>query len=130
MPDLTIAAALNEARLLATRDYLDAGAGASRLRIYNGTRPAGGGTPTTLLVEFTLAEPCGTVASNALTLTPVLPATIVASGIATWARLVDGSGNYAIDGDVSNLAGTAPVKIDDTALVAGEQVALISAVFG
>lgn len=77
-----------------------AGAGA-KLRIYNGTRPATGGTATTLLAEFTLGSPFG-AASSAGTLSPTLPANVVglASGTATWFRITRADGTtHVLDGD-------------------------------
>lgn len=127
--DLSIAAGLNEARLTATRDYLDAGAGGARLRLYTGPRPAPGAAITTevMLTEIDLTEPCGTVAGGVLTLTAALPGDVLNSGTAAWGRVVDGSGNYAIDGDASNMAGLGHFRLDNVVLTAGGVVALLSA---
>lgn len=76
-----------------------AGAGA-KLRIYDGTRPATGGTATTLLAEFTLGSPFAPAAASA-TLSPTLPsnATAVATGTATWFRVVKADGTtHVLDG--------------------------------
>lgn len=78
---------------------------AAKLRIYNGTRPATGGTATTLLAEFTLGTPFAPAASAAV-LSPTLPANVNASatGTATWFRVVKSDGTtHVLDGD----AGTA-----------------------
>lgn len=83
-----------------------AGAGA-KLRIYNGTRPATGGTATTLLAEFTLGSPFG-AASSAGTLSPTLPANVVglAAGTATWFRITRADGTtHVLDGD-AGISGT------------------------
>jgi len=72
---------------------------AGKLRIYDGTRPATGGTVTNLLAEFT---PLGTPfapASVSGVLSPTLPAatTGVAAGTATWGRLVTSAGTFVAD---------------------------------
>lgn len=77
-----------------------AGAGA-KLRIYNGTRPATGGTATTLLAEFTLGSPFAPAAS-AGALSPTLPSGVsgVAAGTATWFRITRADGTtHVLDGD-------------------------------
>jgi hypothetical protein len=76
-----------------------AGNGA-KLRIYDGTRPATGGTATNLLAEFTLASPFAPAASSA-SLSPTLPsnATAGATGTATWFRIVKADGTtHVLDG--------------------------------
>lgn len=130
--DLSIAVGLNEARLTATRDYLDAGGDNAKLQLYTAPRPAPGAAITTqvLLSEIDLTEPCGTVAANVLNLTAALPGLVLNSGSAAWGRVVDGSGNYAIDGDASDMAGSGHFKLDDVVLIAGGTVALVSAVLG
>lgn len=127
---IQITVALNEARLQAVANFLDSGALGGRIRLYGGTRPASvndaPGTP--MLAEIPLDEPSGTVGSNQLTLTASEQGQAVLSGVATWARFVNGNGDTALDGDVSDLAGSGDVKIDDTVLWVGGFVALISAV--
>lgn len=75
---------------------------AGKLRIYDGTRPATGGTATTLLAEFTLGTPFAAGASAGV-LSPTLPSntTGVAAGTATWFRIVKADGTtIALDGAV------------------------------
>jgi hypothetical protein len=50
---------------------IDAGAGNGLLRIYDGTRPATGGTATNKLAELTLSKPCGVVANQVLTFSAI-----------------------------------------------------------
>lgn len=76
-----------------------AGAGA-KLRIYNGTRPATGGTATTLLAEFTLGSPFAPAAASAV-LSPTLPSntTGITDGTATWFRVTRSDGTtHVLDG--------------------------------
>jgi len=118
-------------RLNGTVSSLDRGTAHAKIRLYNGTQPAAGGSATTLLAEIVLTKPCGTVTGGVLTLTQENDYDIaVANGVATWARFIDGDGNWSIDCDVSDAAGSAPVKIDDTSIIAGGQVILMSAVLG
>lgn len=81
---------------------VDGGAGAGLLRIYNGTRPASGGTATTLLAELTMSDPAfPAAAAAALTANAITDdASANASGTATWFRIVDSNGVFVIDGDV------------------------------
>ena len=128
---ITISTGLNEARLTGTKDFLDLGTGNARIRIYNSTRPASGGTPTTQLVEIELDKPCGTVAGNVLTLASTDIPLCDASGSATWARVVNGNGDFAFDCDVSSVAaGTGQVQLEDTSLLAGGKTQLVSGVLG
>jgi hypothetical protein len=72
---------------------------AGKLRIYDGARPATGGTATTLLAEFTLGSPFAAGAAAAV-LSPTLPSntTGLAAGTATWFRIVTSGGTTVIDG--------------------------------
>lgn len=76
-----------------------AGAGA-KLRIYNGTQPATGGTATTLLAEFVLGSPFAPAAASGV-LSPTLPSatTGAAASTATWFRIVKADGTtHVLDG--------------------------------
>lgn len=130
---VTISVALNEARLGGTRDFLDTGSANARIRLYDGTRPANGGTATLLLVEIELDKPCGTVASGVLTLSSSDLPLVANSGVATWARIVNGNGDHAFDCDVADDGdppGTGQVVLPDTTLYAGGKTQLISGVLG
>jgi hypothetical protein len=127
---VTISQAHNEARLGGTKSYLDTGSSNARIRVYNGTRPASGGTPTTMLVEIALDKPCGTVAAGVLTLSSSDLPLIANSGTATWARIVNGNGDYAFDCDVSATGGAGEVQLPSTTLFAGGKTQLVSGVLG
>jgi hypothetical protein len=83
-----------------------AGAGA-KLRIYDGTRPATGGTATTLLAEFVLGTPFAPAASAAA-LSPTLPAgtTGLAASTATWFRIVKADGTTQVIDGSAGTSGT------------------------
>ncbi len=122
-------AALRNARLDAITTKMDAGAGAGKLRIYNGTRPATGGAATTLLAELTLADPSapaasgGTLTLNAITQDSAADAT----GTATWARIVDSDGNFVMDCNVA--ASASDINLNTVSIVANAIVSITSAVF-
>lgn len=122
----------NEARLAGTLAFLDAGTNSARLRIYGGTRPA---TPATLpnsvmLVEIKLTKPAGTIAAGLLTLTQQEDGLITATGIATWARLVNGNEVTALDLDCTGTDGTGDVKLASINLYLGGDARLVSAILG
>ena len=72
------------------------------LRIYDGTRPASGGTATTLLAELTCNATFAPAASGGvLTLNAITQDTSAnATGTATWFRIVTSGGTFMVDGNV------------------------------
>ena len=122
----------NEARLADTLAFLDAGTNPARLRIYGGTRPA---TPATtpasaMLVEIRLTKPAGTIAGGLLTLTQQEDGLITSTGVATWARLVNGNEVTALDLDCSGTDGDGDVKLASTNLYLGGDARMVSAILG
>jgi len=87
-------------------DAITAQAGASaKLRFYDGTRPATGGTVTTLLAELTcnataFAPAASTGVGGVLTLNAITSAAASATGTATWFRIVTSGGTFVVDGNV------------------------------
>lgn len=75
---------------------------AGKLVIYSGTRPATGGTATTVLGTFTLGSPFAPAASGGV-LSPTLPAntTGTAAGTASWFRVFKADGTtICLDGSI------------------------------
>ena len=129
---ITISAEHHAARLEGTRAFLDEGASPARVRIYGGTRPA---TPTdppasAMLVEVRLTKPCGSVIDGHLLLTPQENALIARTGVATWARIVNGAEITAMDLDCSGLGGTGDIRLAQTQLYAGGYAQMASATLG
>lgn len=125
---LGFVSALRNSRL----DQITARAGPNAiLRIYAGTRPATGGTPTTLLAQLSCNSTFAPAASGGvLTLNSISPATsAAATGTATWFRIVQSDGStHVTDGSVSTVAaGTGDLRLDDTNIVLGGTVAISSA---
>lgn len=85
------------------RADIDAGAGAGRLKIYDGVKPAKGSPPAgTLLADLELADPCGVSAAGVLTFTtPFDDPTADASGTAVFFVLEDSTGAFVADGDIA-----------------------------
>lgn len=90
-------------------DLIDAGSGAGKLRIYDGTQPADPDTAVgaqTLLAELTFGDPAfgaaadanpgGRATANAIT----GDTSANADGTASWFRVVDSDGNAIFDGTV------------------------------
>ena len=128
---ISIASALNDARLDAVIDYLDTGSGNAKIVIYGGTRPANGAAPgSSSLATITLTKPCGSITSGVLNLTKSSTPLVSNTGVATWVRVVNGNGDHAFDCDASAAGGGAEVILSQTILYAGGEVDLLSAALG
>lgn len=110
-------------------DEITARAGASALfRIYDGSRPATGGTATTLLAELVMnATFAPGAASGVLTLNAIAAdASANATGTATWFRIVQSDGTtHVMDGSVGT-SGT-DLVLNTASIVAGANVSISSA---
>lgn len=115
-------------------DAITTGAGGSALlRIYDGTRPASGGTATTLLAELTCnATFAAGASSGVLTLNSITQdSSANASGTATWFRIVKSDGTtFVMDGNVgtsgsdlnlttTTIVSTQPVSVTSFAITEG-----------
>lgn len=125
---LAFVEALRNARLDEITAKIDAGTGAGKLRIYDGTRPATGGTATTLLAELTMSDPSFPAASSgqmtANTITDDSSADN--TGTATWFRIVDSDNNFVVDGDVGTSG--SDLNLNSTSITAGVTVEVTSLV--
>jgi len=107
-------------------DQITTAVGASgKVRIYSGTRPATGGTATTLLAElpcsatFAPASSAGVLTLNALT-----TATAVASGTASWFRILTSANVAVVDGDVGTSG--SDLNLNSTSITSGGNVSVTS----
>jgi hypothetical protein len=100
-----------------------------KLRIYSGTRPATGGTATTLLAELTCNATFAPSASGGvLTLIAITQdSSADATGTATWARLFKSDGTTIVL-DCSVGTSGADINLNTTSIVAGAAVSVTSAV--
>jgi hypothetical protein len=93
---------------------LDAGAGASQIKFYTGTQPAGPNTAITsqtLLGTLTCSDPSGSVSGRVLTLGTVTEdSSADATGTCTWARHVDSDGGD-IELNTVNIVTGGPIQI-------------------
>lgn len=103
-------------------------AGASALlRIYDGTRPATGGTATTLLAELTCnATFAPGAAAGVLTLNAITQdSSANSSGTATWFRIVKSDGTtHVLDGNVGTSG--SDLNLTTTTIVATQPVSVAS----
>lgn len=123
---MSITTNMRNARLDVIAAAIDADVGAGLLRIYDGIRPASGGTATTLLAQLTLTDPCApAAASGVLTFSTITANNAVATGTATWARIVTSTGTFCIDMDVGTSG--SDLNLNNTSITSGQNVAVTSA---
>jgi len=129
---ITQTVAFNEAALAGRLNFLNTGTGVAVIEIYGGTRPVTAATATSepLLVSIELQNPAGVVDLGTLELFAVEPALILASGLATWARVKNRNGDTAFDMDAGAVGSGAECELSQTSLFAGGLVSLVSAVLG
>lgn len=96
---------------------------AGKLAIYDGTRPATGGTATNKLAEFTLGTPFAAAAS-AGALSPSLPSNVTAllTGTATWFRVTTSGGTFVFDGSAGT--GGTDLVLNSAAISSGATVSI------
>lgn len=102
--------------------------GSALLRIYDGTRPATGGTATVLLAELTCNATFAPAASGSvLTLNAITSdASANATGTATWARIVKADGTTIVLDCSVGTSGT-DIILNTASIVAGAAVSVTSA---
>lgn len=107
-------------------DAITSAAGASAtLKFYNGTRPASGGTATTLLATLTCSATFAPAAiGGVLTLNAITGANAVFTDTATWFRIATSGGSFVIDGSVGT--SLSDLNMTTTAFVSGQPVAVSS----
>ena len=113
----------------ARMDAITTAIGTSGLfRIYDGTKPAPGGTATTLLAELALsATAAAAAAAGVLTFSAITQdASANGTGTATWFRIVTSGGTYVIDG-TAGTSGT-DLILTTAAIVATQPISISSCV--
>jgi hypothetical protein len=122
---LAYSTSLRNARM----DAITTAIGASGLfRIYDGSRPASGGTATTLLAELALsATAAGAASGGVLTFSSITQdSSANATGTATWFRIVTSGGTFVIDGSVGTSG--SDLNLTTTSIVSGQPVSVTSCV--
>lgn len=111
----------------ARADAITTAAGASALlKIYDGTRPATGGSATTLLAQLTCnATFAGAASNGVLTLNSITQdSSADATGTATWFRLTTSGGTFVMDGSVGTSG--ADLNLVSTSITATQPVQVTS----
>ena len=105
---------------------IDLQAGAGLIRIYDGSRPASGGTATTLLAELTFSTTSAAGASSGVLTASAITqdSSANATGTATWFRVVDASATFCIDGNVGTSG--SDLNLTTTSIVATQPVSISS----
>ena len=119
---VTYSNTVKDNRMTQVLNAIDGGAGAGYIEICSAAYAA-------VLATITLADPCGSVASQALTLTmPKSDTDADATGAAAIARIKDSVGNIIVSGLTVGTSGT-DVILSSTAITAGDTVTINSVVF-
>lgn len=118
---VTYTNAVKTARMTAVRDQIDLGAGAGVLQI--GTTGM-----ATVLAEFTLNDPSGTISNGVLTLSgfPKSDTSANATGTAAAARIRDSNATDVVTGLTVGTSGT-DIILDSVSITSGQTVTLNSA---
>lgn len=97
-----------------------------KVRIYSGTRPATGGTATTLLAELPMsATPAAASASGVWTANAITnDSSADATGTAAWFRALTSGNTPEIDGNVGTSG--SDLNLNTTSIVTGGPVAMSS----
>lgn len=106
-------------------EYTTAVGNAGKCAIYDGVRPATGGTATTKLAEFTMGTPFSGAAAAGV-LSPTLPSatTGITNGTATWFRITTSGGTFVLDGSVSTSG--ADMNLNSTSITGSGNVTMTS----
>lgn len=129
---IAASALLSSAMMTALLSSLGAG---SKALLYSGTRPAtpGGAPGGSAVGQVLFADIAGTIEAGALVLAPGPVAVALASAAPTWARVVDGSGDWLFDCDarMGAAADTGQELIigSGTVLQAGVAIQIVSGQF-
>lgn len=125
---LSYSTAIRNSMLAVLSTAADVGPGLARLRIYTAPRPAAGGATTTLLAELNMSDPTFSApASGQMAAGAISPETATpASGTATWFRIVDGNGNFVVDGAVGVSGSNAELILGDVDILVGQEVRIAS----
>lgn len=123
MATLRFAATLKDAALTPVKTAIDAGSAGGKIKVYTGTIPT---TPETaigaqvLLGTLTFSDPCGTVATGALTMGAITQdAAADATGAASWARITDSDDVVVMDIDITTTGGGGTMQMNTTNIVIG-----------
>jgi hypothetical protein len=117
---------VRNSRVDTIRAAIDAGSTGGLLRIYAGSKPTKGATPSGLLLaEIVLADPCGSSTGGVLTITtPRTDTSANNTGTAAFFYLTDSTGAFVCDGDVATSG--SDLNVTTTSIVSGQPVEITS----
>lgn len=125
---ISYSSTVRENQVIQIANAINAGSAGGILRIYDGTRPATGGSITT---QTLLAELTFSATMEASTTGGVLTAAAItqdssanATGTASWFRVVDSDGTFVMDGNVGTSG--SDLNINTTSIVSGVPVVITS----
>lgn len=127
MPDNFIGFAV--ARRTARANLVDGWLDGATLGIYDGTRPADADTAITtqtLLAEFTLPNPAGSVTDGVFTGDAITEVTVSNTGTAAWARAIDSADAVIADLEVGTTGSGSAIEINSVSLVTGSDIGITS----
>lgn len=112
-------------RLQIISDAIDGGAGAGVLKIYDGTRPATGGTATNLVATLTFSDPCAaSITGGVLTFSAITDDTNAVGGTATWARAETSVGTFVCDLSVGGTSSGEDIELNNVVVGVGTTVSV------
>ena len=112
---------IRTAQVQAIKDALDAGGEAARLKVYTGDIPADGEiTGQTLLLNYALSAPCGSVTDGVLTLGVIDEVNAQASGAPGFTRWESSDGDWVMD-----LPMGSGITLNSETVSAGQPVAVV-----
>lgn len=129
---LTLATATCNAMADAAVDLIDGGTGPGSLQIRSGSRPASANDAAagSLLAEVVLESPAfGSSSAGVATLADPDAVTAVASGTATWFRVLDGDDETVFDGSVTATGGDGDLTLATTSITSGLSVDITGGTF-
>lgn len=128
MYTIALSSTIRNTRLNAITTVIDGGGGAGLFRIYDGSRPATGGTATTLGAELTFSATSFPAASGgAMTANTITDdSSANASITATWFRVVSSAATFVMDGNVGTSG--QDLNLNTTTITSGVRVAVTSMV--
>lgn len=109
----------------AITDLIDAGGAAGTLQIRSGTRPASPATAATgtLLATVTLIRPAfGSWSAGSAAVADPAAVLAVATGTATWCRVLDSAATPVLDGDVTTTGSGGDLQLSSTSLATGQSL--------
>lgn len=112
----------------AVKTALSAGAGAKKLQVYSGLIPETAGASITTqvkLVEFTIDPASWSVTDGELIVPASSAVNALATGVARWARFINGDDAVVMDVDVTAAGGNGFVRLTTTAVVAGAPCSMV-----